>query len=160
MKNVIVFTHGDARFAIELRWVREVFTLGYVTPVPRAPAAVAGVVNYRGSIVPVLDLDALLGWRGAGAGGPAALPPAQAGQGAILVEFEDLRAALRLSSVVEVSTLRPADDAAPDILRDSTGHVVPLVEPAELLTRARSAATAAATSPAEPDPSTPGSRSP
>ena len=150
MKNVIVFTHGDARFAIELRWVREVFTLGHVTPVPRAPAAVAGVVNYRGSIVPVLDLDALLGWRGGG--NARALPPAQAGQGAILVEVEDMRAALRLSSVVEVSTLRSADDAAPAILLDSTGRKVPLVKPAEILTRARSAATAAATSPGDSGP--------
>ena len=39
MKNVIVFALGGARYAVELRWVREVTKLGPVTPVPGGPAA-------------------------------------------------------------------------------------------------------------------------
>ena len=38
LHNVIVFALAGARYAAELRWVREVITLGFVTEVPTAPA--------------------------------------------------------------------------------------------------------------------------
>lgn len=140
MKNVIVFALGHARYAVELRWVREVFTLGPVTPVAHAPDAVAGVVNYRGAIMPILDLGVLLGEA-------AARAAAHGGEGAILIEVEDVRAALRVSSVVEVSSLRAQADGA---LVDSTGRSVPLIDPPELLARAQAAAQAAADGRGEP----------
>ena len=136
MKNVIVFALGQTRYAVELRWVREVFTLGPVTPVAHAPDAVAGVVNYRGAIVPILDLDVLLG-RAA-----AQHSPVRSGEGAILIEVEEVRAALRVTSVVEVSSLRP--EAGGEVLLDSSGRPVPLVEPPALVARARSLAESAA----------------
>jgi len=39
LRNVIVFTIGAVRYALELRWVREVVSLGFVTVVPTAPPA-------------------------------------------------------------------------------------------------------------------------
>ena len=137
MKNVIVFALGQARYAVELRWVREVFTLGPVTPVAHAPIAVAGVVNYRGAIVPILDLGVLFAEPGAG----SARAAAHGGEGAILVEVEDLRAALRVTSVVEVATLRASEDQGDGAaLVDSSGRPVPLVDPPALLARAQAAA--------------------
>jgi chemotaxis signal transduction protein len=137
MKNVIVFALGQARYAVELRWVREVFTVGHVTPVPHAPDAVAGVVNYRGAVMPLIDLDAVLGRR-------SGAQPARAGESALLIEVEELTAALRLTSVVEVASLKPAPGGAPDLLVDSTGRQVPLIQPPELLARARQATITAA----------------
>ncbi len=137
MKNVIVFALGKARYAVELRWVREVFTAGHVTPVPHAPDAVAGVVNYRGAVMPLLDLDAVLGRR-------SGAQPARAGESALLIEVEEMTAALRVSSVVEVATLKSAPGGDPELLIDSTGRQVPLVNPPELLARARQAASSAA----------------
>jgi chemotaxis signal transduction protein len=137
MRNVIVFALGQARYAVELRWVREVFTLGPVTPVAHAPEAVAGVVNYRGAIMPILDLGVLLGAAPA-EGGRAA---AHGGEGAILVQVEDVRAALRVSSVVEVATLRAEREGphGPGLV-DSSGRGVTLIDPPALLARARAAA--------------------
>ena len=40
--DVIVFESGDRRFALELKYVQEVLTLGHVTPVPLAPPAIRG----------------------------------------------------------------------------------------------------------------------
>jgi chemotaxis signal transduction protein len=142
MKNVIVFALGHARYAVELRWVREVFTLGPVTPVAHAPDAVAGVVNYRGAIMPILDLGVLLG-------DAAPRAAAHGGEGAILIEVEDVRAALRVTSVIEVSSLRAqsGDDGA---LVDSTGRSVPVIDPPALLARAQAAAQAAADGRGEP----------
>ncbi len=140
MKNVIVFALGQARYAIELRWVREVFTLGPVTPVAGAPPSVAGVVNYRGAIMPILDLSFLLDGAGGGERGASA----HGGEGAILVEVEDVRAALRVTSVVEVSTLRPHRRTSSAALVDSTGRAVPLVDPPAILARAQETARASA----------------
>ncbi len=59
--DVIVFESGDRRFALELKYVQEVFTLGHVTPVPLAPPAVRGSANLRGKMVPVISIQPLFG---------------------------------------------------------------------------------------------------
>src|SRR5204862_6303333 len=66
LRNVIVFSIGargasTGRYALELRWVREVVSLGFITNVPTAPPAVSGVCNLHGTILPVLDVGGLLG---------------------------------------------------------------------------------------------------
>ncbi len=59
--DVIVFESGDRRFALELKYVQEVFTLGHVTPVPLAPPAIRGSANLRGKMVPVISIQTLFG---------------------------------------------------------------------------------------------------
>lgn len=76
LRNVIVFTIGGARYALELRWVREVVSLGFVTSVPTAPAALGGVCNLHGAILPVLDVGVLLD----GVPGLPARPPSPPGR--------------------------------------------------------------------------------
>ena len=68
LRNVIVFTIGGVRYALELRWVREVVSLGFVTGVPTAPAALSGVCNLHGTILPVLDVAASADVRQIGRG--------------------------------------------------------------------------------------------
>jgi hypothetical protein len=111
--------------------------------VAHAPEAVAGVVNYRGAIMPVLDLALLMG------GGARAA--AYGGEGAILVQVEDVRAALRVSSVVEVSTLRADLDRPGGSLVDSRGRAVQLIDPPALLAAARAAARSESHAPQPPD---------
>jgi purine-binding chemotaxis protein CheW len=41
---------------LELHEVREIIMVGMITPVPRAPSFIQGVLNLRGEIIPVLDL--------------------------------------------------------------------------------------------------------
>lgn len=61
LSNIIAFTLGAERYGIEMEWIREVVRLTDLAPVPGAPAFVAGVINYRGEIVAVVDLRALFG---------------------------------------------------------------------------------------------------
>lgn len=138
MKNVIVFALDQRLFAVELRWVREMFTLGYVTPIPSAPRIIDGVVNLRGAITPIIDLDRLL--AGEPADGIVAgemsplMPNARRGDGAILLEVEALTAAFRISNVEEVSTLLEGPE--PDTLIDSRGRQVALLDPRQIVERA------------------------
>jgi purine-binding chemotaxis protein CheW len=52
----ITFKLGDELFAINVSQVREVLDLSLVTKVPTAPPYMRGVVNVRGSAIPVVDL--------------------------------------------------------------------------------------------------------
>ena len=64
--EVLEFRLADERYAVETRYVGAVHPLRNLTPLPCTPAFVAGVVNLRGHIVPVLDLKACLGLPGQG----------------------------------------------------------------------------------------------
>ena len=50
------FLVGTRRYAVDIQHVFEVSNLVEISGVPDMPAAILGVVNIRGSIVPVLDL--------------------------------------------------------------------------------------------------------
>lgn len=52
----ITFKLGDELFAINVAGVREVLDLPPITKVPTAPAYMRGVVNVRGTAIPVVDL--------------------------------------------------------------------------------------------------------
>ncbi len=105
MVNVIVFSLGRARMAIDLRHVREVFTLGPVTPVPTAPGAIAGVVNLRGAVIPTLSLRHLLPDVQDPGDPTEPPPPVKAGDPVIMVEVDGIRVALAVERVDEVTTL-------------------------------------------------------
>jgi purine-binding chemotaxis protein CheW len=59
--RVCLVAWGEETFAIDLRQVREVFEPESITPVPGMPAALVGVTNLRGTIIPLADLRAALG---------------------------------------------------------------------------------------------------
>ncbi len=140
MKNVVVFALGGARFAVELRWVREVITLAYVTPVPTAPAAIAGAVNVRGTVTPVIDLAAAL--NSAPESPPTERPPRR-GDGAVLVEGEGVTAAIRVANVETVTTLREGTTA--NHLDDGHGNQLPLIDVPGLLSELQTTVAAAHT---------------
>lgn len=50
------FPLGDERFAVEILKVQEIRPLTAITPIPNAPEHIRGVINLRGTIVPVFDL--------------------------------------------------------------------------------------------------------
>jgi purine-binding chemotaxis protein CheW len=57
----LTFTLAEETFAIEIVKVREVIDYVHVTRVPRMPSFLRGVINLRGSVVPVIDLRLILG---------------------------------------------------------------------------------------------------
>ena len=55
------FMLGDEVFAMDIRNVREIVQHAAITTVPQMPDFVRGVINLRGSVVPVIDLQARFG---------------------------------------------------------------------------------------------------
>jgi len=50
-------------FSLNVKQVREVLDMTRITRVPRMPEYIRGVINLRGSVVPVLDLGKKLGYE-------------------------------------------------------------------------------------------------
>jgi purine-binding chemotaxis protein CheW len=59
--EALVVRLGVGRFAVELDAVVEVGRVPEVTRIPGAPSWLAGIANWRGRLLPVLDLRSLLG---------------------------------------------------------------------------------------------------
>jgi purine-binding chemotaxis protein CheW len=54
--EVIEFRLAQERYAIEHEYVREVVSLREFTPMPCTPVFIAGVMNLRGQILPLIDI--------------------------------------------------------------------------------------------------------
>ena len=57
----LTFSLGDEVFAMDIRSVREIIQHGAMTVVPLMPEFVRGVINLRGAVVPVIDLQSRFG---------------------------------------------------------------------------------------------------
>ena len=57
----LIFRCGDILYAMSTDYVMEIFTSVNITRVPMVPDYVAGVINLRGQIVPIVDFRLLLG---------------------------------------------------------------------------------------------------
>ena len=55
-RQYLTFRLGNEIFAIDVAKVREVLDLTTITAIPRTPEFMSGVINLRGSVVPVVDL--------------------------------------------------------------------------------------------------------
>lgn len=60
----VLITYAAGRYAVAMEQVAEVATVPTLTLLPRMPAWVAGAANWRGRVLPVLDLRPLLGLPG------------------------------------------------------------------------------------------------
>jgi purine-binding chemotaxis protein CheW len=60
-RELIVVEIGGQRFAIDIMAVREIRGWTASTRLPHAPAHVLGMVNLRGSVLPVIDFGSRLG---------------------------------------------------------------------------------------------------
>ena len=56
VRPYLTFKLGEEVFALDVAAVREVLDFTTITKIPRTPEFMRGVINLRGSVVPVLDL--------------------------------------------------------------------------------------------------------
>jgi purine-binding chemotaxis protein CheW len=60
-KNLVGFIVGDVEYAVPIGQVREIANPIEIVSLPRAPVGISGVADYRGEVVPVIDLRARFG---------------------------------------------------------------------------------------------------
>jgi len=54
--SLVSFRIGDELYGVDIMDVKEIIHLCEVTPIPNSPDFVDGVINLRGTIIPVVDL--------------------------------------------------------------------------------------------------------
>lgn len=57
----LTFLLAREMFAISINSIKEIIEYGQITPVPLVPRFVRGIINLRGQVVPVIDLNVRLG---------------------------------------------------------------------------------------------------
>jgi purine-binding chemotaxis protein CheW len=57
----LTFRLGEEEYGVEIEKVQEIKGYSAITPIPNLPAHVGGVMNLRGTIIPVMNLRAKLG---------------------------------------------------------------------------------------------------
>jgi purine-binding chemotaxis protein CheW len=56
VRQLVVFRLEDSSYGLDIQVVREINRLVTVTPIPKAPSYVEGIINLRGQVVPVVNL--------------------------------------------------------------------------------------------------------
>ncbi|NTV53203.1 MAG: purine-binding chemotaxis protein CheW [Candidatus Firestonebacteria bacterium] len=95
----LTFRMGAEQYGIEILRVQEIIQMMMITPIPRTPSFVKGVVNLRGKVIPVIDLRMKFN-----------LPTAASTEQncIIVVDLEDLHMGVVIDSVSDVVNF-PAD---------------------------------------------------
>ena len=124
-REVLVFELGGRRFALPAAGVRELLRAVTIFPVPSAPAAIEGVINLRGVVVPVVDLRDLL-----------RLPPrdAEPADHLIVLDAGPRPSAVRVDHVVGLDRLPTAGTGGDDFagVVKLPGGLVLMLDPAQL----------------------------
>lgn len=100
---------GDGVYALPIDQVREILQVSRLTVLPRLPAAIRGVMNLRGAVVPVIDLGVRLGTR--------AVTPSRRSciivvEQAVQADRPPLVAGVMVDAVFEVVDVAPASVSA------------------------------------------------
>jgi purine-binding chemotaxis protein CheW len=101
----LTFLLGEEVFAMDIRTVREIIQFGPMTSVPLMPDFVRGVINLRGAVVPVIDLQARFG-----------RPRAAVGKKTCIVIFDALRAGERVELGLLVDAVSEVIDIAAEAI--------------------------------------------
>jgi purine-binding chemotaxis protein CheW len=105
---MISFSVGGEEYGIDIRTVKEVIRVGSITPLPKAPSFVKGVINLRGDVIPIIDLRDKFGFEGKLSAETARI---------IVVEVGEKSIGMIVDSVSHVIHLTPDQiEAAPDWL--------------------------------------------
>lgn len=116
LEVVVLQTAGES-YALPARAVEAVAELTHLTPIPHAPAVVAGLTAFRGEVLPVFFLRPVLGL------GLSALP--ERGR-LILVTDRDGRVALAVDAVLGPLWIAPDDLCPPVMPRGTTTRALVL----------------------------------
>lgn len=104
-QSFVVFSLPGLQLALEASVVREIIRLPEITPLAETPPYLAGVINLRGHIIPVMDLNRRFG-------GPP--PRYRLTDSIIVLSLEGLRLGLIVNAVHEVIRIAPEDiDSSP-----------------------------------------------
>ncbi len=119
----VTFNTGGQSFSMDIRQVREIRRWSPVTPLPHAPAEVLGVMNLRGSVIPIFDLSVRFGL------GPTPDNPRNV---VVIAACDSQTVGLLVESVSEILSVAPDRiQETPDLRNDNSRQSIIGVIPVE-----------------------------
>jgi purine-binding chemotaxis protein CheW len=100
----LTFALGSEQYGLEIRHVTEIINLQPITVVPEVPAYIKGIINLRGTIIPVMDVRLRFRKESRDYNDRTCI---------IVVRCEDATIGLIVDSVAEVSNIADADIVDP-----------------------------------------------
>ena len=114
--ELVAFRIGDQEYCVDIMAVREIRGWTQATMLPHAPSFVQGVINLRGTVLPIVDLSARLGL---GACEPTARHVT------IVVRVNEQVVGLLVDAVSDILTLATEEvRPTPDIASETTKQFV------------------------------------
>ncbi|MBR8827139.1 MAG: purine-binding chemotaxis protein CheW [Gomphosphaeria aponina SAG 52.96 = DSM 107014] len=95
-QGYLIFSLNNSLYCLETNCVEEIFFLPELTSIPEAPRELVGVLNLRGEILPVIDLNLRLGYGS---------PDYQLTDSIIVIRWQKSRVGIIVNEVQEVRTI-------------------------------------------------------
>lgn len=114
LKNQYLIFEVDEAFAIELEQVIEIVEYANITCVPETPEYIAGVINLRGHVVPVIDMRVRFMKKAKADNDRRCI---------IIVNFEDNQLGLVVDNVVDLIQLEDENLSEPPQVGNDYAHV-------------------------------------
>lgn len=128
--DLVIVRFGNELFGLEARNVNTIRLVGQVTPIPRVPDWVLGVVNLRGSVLSLIDLARFYHLRNGER--PVKHDPKPVGEEApsmVVVEANGMQVALLADEVLTVEAfpvahIRDAGDILPHLPKEAVNGIL------------------------------------
>jgi purine-binding chemotaxis protein CheW len=114
--ELLTFRLADQEYSLDIMSVREIRGWTKTTPLPHAPDFMRGVINLRGTVLPVMDLAQRLG-----------LPPREQSERSVIIviKHEEELTGLLVDAVSDIVTLTQDDlQPPPDTSTGKDANVV------------------------------------
>lgn len=113
--ELLTFRIAEQEYALDIMSVREIRGWTHATPLPHAPNYMKGVINLRGTVLPVMDLSVRLGLT----------KQEQDDRNVIIVvKLEDTMTGLLVDAVSDIVALSPEDMQPPPELSSNAAEAV------------------------------------
>ena len=113
--ELLAFRLGEQEYCVDIMSVREIRGWSRATPLPFSPGHVKGVINLRGTVLPVIDLAVRLG-----------MPPIEGDERnvIIVVSVNGQTAGLLVDAVSDILVARADLQPPPDLTADKESNCI------------------------------------
>ncbi|MBC8016277.1 MAG: purine-binding chemotaxis protein CheW [Sporomusaceae bacterium] len=108
--QLVIFKLGREEYGVSILQVQEIKRITEITRVPHTPDYIKGVINLRGSVLPVIDLKNRLNLPKQGSTEDMRI---------IIVKVKDISVGMIVDAVSEVMTINEKDIDSPDVVAGS-----------------------------------------
>ena len=122
-QELISFSIANQEYCVDVMSVREIRGWTQATTLPASPEHVRGIINLRGTVLPIVDLSARLG---------LGITESSARNVIIVVDIGEKQVGLLVDAVSEIFTIDPKTmQPAPDVGSEAVKRMVKGILPAE-----------------------------